>query len=347
MTKTFIQILTYMLIIVPRALAADPFIVTNVHVDATDSSTLAAQERAHKDGQLIATKILINRLTLYQARVEANIPDPVLTDAEQLIRALIINNEKRSGRHYFGDITVAFNPTAVRNYLQKYGLQMISTQARTRLFIPLLYGHDLWSENPWQAVWSQMQYDHALTPITSLKPEINGNAIITTEQAWNFDIPALRRIAQRYNTDQILIALTAQTRTGPRVHLVDIALDSQSWRDIGFFEAQDFAQLPFQIIDRLENDWKQATLITAETSQKIIVSVLYRDHLEWQILQNVINDSAQIHDARLDGLSKDGALMTLTYGGNLARLRTELAFKGVEIRNHPQLGVILLKSGQF
>ena len=53
---------------------------------------------------------------------------------------------------------------------------------------------------------------------------------------------------------------------------------------------------------------------------------------EWQQLQDIINGSAQIRSAQLIALSKRGALMSLTYGGDLERLRNELAFKGLQLK---------------
>ena len=49
----------------------------------------------------------------------------------------------------------------------------------------------------------------------------------------------------------------------------------------------------------------------------------------------------------MDALSKDGALMTITYGGDIGRLRNELAFKGVDVREDPSLGVVLGSTGRF
>ena len=77
------------------------------------------------------------------------------------------------------------------------------------------------------------------------------------------------------------------------------------------------------------------------------MSVLYQSHNEWLNHKEAINGSAQIQDARLDALSKDGALMTITYGGDINRLRNELSFKGVDVRNDPGLGVVLARTGRY
>ena len=76
------------------------------------------------------------------------------------------------------------------------------------------------------------------------------------------------------------------------------------------------------------------------------VSVLYDSQAEWQRLKSAIDSSAQIQGARLDAMSKDGALMTVTYAGDLGRLQRELSFKGVDIREDETLGTILTRSGR-
>jgi len=85
----------------------------------------------------------------------------------------------------------------------------------------------------------------------------------------------------------------------------------------------------------------------AANAVEMPISILYDSQSEWLRLKEAINGSAQIQDARLDALSKDGALMTITYGGNIGRLRNELSFKGVDVREHPSLGVVLGRTGRF
>ena len=105
--------------------------------------------------------------------------------------------------------------------------------------------------------------------------------------------------------------------------------------------------MPSAVISKLEADWKQASVSVAASAVEMPISIIYSSHGEWLRLKDAINGSAQIQDARLDALSKDGALMTITYGGDMSRLRNELAFKGVDVRQDPKLGVVLGRTGRF
>ncbi len=339
---TFIGfILTFM---ASLAFAADPFTVVGIPVDATGETPIEAQTLAIQDGQARAAKAIVERLTLAGERAVRPMAPIEVETAAKMIRALEIANEKRSNNRYLGDITVAFNPSEVQKYLKANGLNMVATQARTRLVLPVLEGQPLWSMNPWALVWQDGRYSHALTPIKSLGLGEGDDSLISSSEASAMDINALKRVGSRFGVDQILIVGTSG---GLTANVTDIALDTGQKRDLGFVSGADFQDLANQVVGNLEADWKQASVSTAENAVSMAVSVLYDGHSEWLRLKDAINGSAQIQDARLDALSKDGALMTITYGGDMARLRNELSFKGVDVRNDPSLGVVLARTGRF
>ncbi len=340
------------------ALAADPFTVSAVPVDATGQTAIEAQTIAISDGQLRAGQALIERLTLGGSG-SVTLDTPTIA---KLIRALEISNEKRSGNRYLGDITVAFNPSAMQSFLRSRNLEMISTQARERLVLPVLSGAPLWSDNPWLSAWQSSGYSHALTPVRSLTSS-QGNATgITAAQILSKDRGALARLGQNFGVNQILIAETDES--GFNAKITDIALDTGQTRDLGnvsidpkFLEqtnplaqpltGESHKHLAASIVNALEDDWKRSAVTVAQNAVTTTATILYGSHSEWQNLQTAINGSAQIQDARLDVLSKDGALMTLTYGGDINRLRNELSFKGVDVRTDPKLGLVLARAGRF
>ena len=330
------------------AIAADPFTVIGIPVDATGQTPIEAQTLAIQDGQVRAAQAIIERVTLSSERQSRPLAPIEIDVAAKMIRALEIANEKRSNNRYLGDITVAFNPSEVQKYLRANGLNMVTTQARTRLVVPVLDNQPLWDLNPWSVVWQDGRYRHALTPITSVPLGQGNDGILTMADINSLNISALKGLGSQFGADQILLVRSSETLGGlVTAEVTDIALDSGSKQDFGRVSAADFQDLANQVVNRLETDWKQASASTAENSVSMVVSVLYQSHSEWLRLKEAINGSAQIQDARLDALSKDGALMTVTYGGDINRLKNELSFKGVDVRNDPKLGVIFGRTGRF
>jgi len=311
--------------------AADPFTVSGIPVDATGTSPIEAQTLAIREGQARAANILLERLTVEGERLAKGTVPISEDNAAKMIRSMEIDNEKRSSTRYLGDITVGFNPSAMQAYLRQANLQMISSQSRERLVLPLTNGL-LDTESVWFQAWEKSGAQHALTPIRALSVEQAAALPITS-----LDMNTLRQIGASFNAQQILIA----DDLGGFVKVTDIALDSE--------QRQEFSVNggPLAVISYLESSWKQAAINVAANAVEIPVSILYDTHSEWLRLKEAINGSAQIQDARLDALSKDGALMTITYGGDISRLRNELAGKGVDVRQDPELGTVLGRTGRF
>lgn len=329
---------------VPLASAADPFTVAGVPVDATGSTAIQAQTLAISEGQARAAQILIERLTLAPERQAKRFTPLDTQTIARMIRALEIANEKRSAKRYLGDITVAFNPSQVQQVLRDRGLTMISTQSRPRLVLPLQAGSSLWSDSDWNAALRHSAFAHSLTPLRAISPGEGDASLINADTARRADIAALRRVGERFGLQQVLIAEASPGGSGVSVRITDVALDTGQKRNLGTVSGHDYSSAAAAMVEKLETDWKQASVSLAANAESITVSVLYRSHQEWQDLQDAINGSAQIQGARLDALSKDGALMTLTYGGDMNRLSNELAFKGVDVREDRELGVILTRS---
>ena len=146
------------------ALAQDPFTVTGIPVDATGDNAIEAQTEAISEGQVYASELLIARLTLPSERASKGVPPLSPEIVAPMIRALSVANEKRSTDRYLGDITVAFNPTQVQQFLRNSGLNMITTQARPRMVLPV-YGGQIWTDNAWSSAWSSDAFANSLTPV--------------------------------------------------------------------------------------------------------------------------------------------------------------------------------------
>jgi len=320
------------------ARAADPFTIVGVPVAARGSSAIEAQTIAIRAGQAEAARRLMERLTLESDRQSNPLPPLSADGAARMIRALEIANERRSSNRYLGDITVAFKPRDVQAYLSSAGLTMITSQSRERLVLPFLGGR-LDPEGEEYEAWSKNRYANALTPIRALPAEdISSLGLSSLRPSIADDLDRLRNLGQIAGVEQILIA----NYTGGGIRVTDVALDTG---ETDQFVASGY-EAERQIVTRLEQDWKANTAVLAGQAENMSVSVLYSSLEDWQALKAAIDGSAQIQDARLDAMSKDGALMSLTYAGDMDRLKRELAYKGVDIREDREMGIVLTRTGR-
>ena len=319
MTKNLKWLLALFCLLASPVLAADPFTVAKVPVDARGDTAIQAQTRAIGEGQISAARVLFNRLTLDSERAERGLPALNTQTVGPLIRGLSIDNERRSATRYLGDVSVAFNPSAVQRMLRDHGLTMVASQARERLIVPVGFT----SESPLIEEILSNRYAHALTPLRA--PNIDDVDRLYQEP----NGAQLDSLAARYDIEQLLII----RRSAGGLSAVDYAVDTGETRQLS---AANLAGL----VAQMEADWKQTSALPSDAIVTSTVSVLYSSLSEWQRLQNAINTSAQVQDARLDALSKDGALMTIRYG-SLDRLTAEMAQKGVRIFEDPQIGLVI------
>ncbi|MEP6343088.1 MAG: hypothetical protein ABJ275_07210 [Maricaulaceae bacterium] len=317
------------------AFAADPFTVTNISVDATGSTAIEAQEIALKEGQATAAAIMLQRVTLPSETLERGVPTPTPEMIGRMIRALEISNEQRTAQRYFGNVTISFNPTEVQRFLQANRLTLFSSQTQNRLVIPF----SRLGSNKLADTLKNGGFEHALTPLI-VAQALNG-----------FDpsialgnIEAAERVAAGYGVRQVLALKSDETLAGTSISMTDISLNTGEARNFGTVTGVTMELAVAAAVERLQDDWKTSSVSLASSVQDLPVSILFNSQSDWQSLQDVIDDSAQIQSARLDAISKDGALMTLSYGGDLDRLTKELSFKGVSLKDDPKLGVIIGRS---
>jgi len=329
MTRIFALVLAIFLFAASRACAADPFTVSGINVDATAANAIDAQIQAMADGQVAAASVLFNRLTLEQERAANPLPELTQETVTRLIRALEPSKERRSANRYLGEVTVAFNPSQVQAFLRDNNLTMVSSQARERLVIVRETG--LRGGNSLQSVFSDPRLSHALTPLQAASAE--DVAFLSMSPSDD----ELKALAAKYGLNQVLIV----EDTG---NITDISVDTGNRQSFYISPVPGDASFADRVIARLESDWKQASAVVAGEVVTTAVSVLYTSHSDWITLQDAINTSAQIKGARLDALSKDGALMTISYGGDINRLATELRFKGVRVEQDPNIGLVFKRS---
>ena len=337
MTRILLSLFIYFGLVL-SARAADPFTIVGVPVDARGSSAIEAQTIAIREGQAEAASRLMERLTLESERRTNPLPPLSADGAARMIRALEIANERRSSNRYLGDITVAFKPRDVQSYIKNAGLTMITSQSRERLVLPFTGGQLNPDSDEYEA-WSENRYINALTPIRALSADvISSLGLYSLSPSIAGDMDRLRDVGQIAGVEQILIA----NYTGGGIRVTDVSLDTG--------ETDQFVasgrEAERQIVTRLEQEWKANTAVLAGQAEDMSVSVLYSSLQDWLALKEAIDGSAQIQDARLDAMSKDGALMTLTYAGDMDRLRRELAFKGVDIREDRDMGVVITRAGR-
>lgn len=327
---------------------ANPFTVAGIRIDATANNAADAQAIAISQGQTRAAEILIARLTLPQDLADSLLPVLDTSMASQLVAGYDIANERRSPTRYIADLTVTFDRRAIRNLLRSYDLPYVETPQPTMLVIPVLQGGSqpvVW-EGPWYEIWASGRFENGLTPAVGLgQYEDNGaplgRSYITASQAMSMDQNVLEELALLYGVDRVAVIAARQgsnsvSATG---QYVDFSLSEPAYTRLPTVASgQGFEGAANRLIDELDLAWKEQSIVRNTNVSELQITVLHRNIRDWRTLQTAIAGASLISDARLDALSVQGAVMTLSYRGDVLQLANELEARGARLVEYDDLG---------
>jgi hypothetical protein len=337
--------------------AEDPYTVTGVEIDATADNALQAQTRAMRQGQRVAARLLVERLTLAEDRVgtplETEAADAFAIDdaiIAEMISGLEIRDEQRSSTRYLAKLDVGFHRRSVERVLDAYDIPFVDSQARPTLVLPVMEQGGallLWEDNPWREAWQTRRFRHALTPMfmPDIAPE---EAPISARQALQLNEAALQALAADYGVRRIAILRAGERSGGYRVggYLVELATDGtvavDTWGPETLYGGWQMAARTF--VTRREDEWKRASVVRDREETEMRVTVLYGGIDEWRRLQAALGRASLVRNAQLDALSRDGARMTVHYRGAVEQLVSELAERGATLEEHPELGWVVMST---
>lgn len=343
---SFLLLLAFALVVVfaPRAAYANDevFTVINVAVDATAATATAARERAINEGQRHAFTRLLNRLTPQDER--SQLPQLSDTAIDDLVRDFEIADEKTSPVRYIANLTVRFKPDEVRNLLRQRGVAYSETPSKPVLVLPLYddgsgAGTVLFADNQWRAAWEEQLPGDGLVPFVLPRDDEGDAAIITPEQAEASDEIALRAIAARYGTADVLVTLA---KIHPDETSGRDALDVSASR-LGTSAAEEsivttfapeendtddsamFDRAVSAVMSRIEESWKQSSLLRFDSQREISVKVPLSGLDTLVTVMRGLDGLASIQHIDLVRVSRDEADLQLSYVGDAEQLTLLLA----------------------
>jgi len=330
------------------AQARDPMTVSGVEIDAQAATAFEAQRRAMSEGQARAARILIERLTLPEDRLESGVMGVTPEDAASLIAGLQIADEQRSSTRYRGILSVEFDPRAVRRYLDGLSVPYVESPSAPVLVVPVLdrAGDDAVWRGGWYEAWRQGGFENALTPFIALgsrrgeEDEPLGRGLVSAAAARALDEDALRALAGLYEVEAVAVILARESAGEVRAAGAILHFEGGGVRreDLPMASGASFIQAASQIVQRRQDDWKRAAVVRGAERAEMEITFLFNSLSEWRALQGAVAGASLVENARLDAISRTGAAMSVTYRGVREQLAAELAARGARLEQDPQLG---------
>lgn len=321
------------------ALAQSPFSIDRVAIDASADTAFEAQRAALEDGQTRAAQILINRLTLPEDRMEADL-QPLTPDvAASLIAGLQISDEQRSSTRYRGVLNLDFDPRSVRAYLGGLSVPFVEFQASPIAVVAVTEtdsgGRVLGGS--WQEAWATGGFENALTPVLAVRPDQ-----VSVEAVLSLNELALQTLMADMGVETLMIAVARQGGSQTRAGGVLISVDEEgalTRAPVTAVAVQGgYAVAAARLVEQRQDQWKRENVVRNLEVAELEVSILFDSLGEWHELQRAVTGASLIQNARLDALSRTGAAMTLTHRGAREQVMAELSARGAMLRDEDDLG---------
>jgi hypothetical protein len=298
------------------------YTVVGIPVDERAATTIAAQENAFAAARLIATRELIDRITLAEDRGAAGGVPVDLELANRLSAAVDIVEESRGGGRYRGKLTVVMNPRLVREHLVSLGVPYIDEQAPSAVIL-------LAPESAFAAAQTG-DNPGGLAPYRLVVNAIANDA--------NADFWAL---AQGSGAQRLLVAREIRESGQLRV-----ALSLATPNGLEPFATTNLVAsadgLGGAVAQALDETWKRQAIVRAGERTNVQAVVRYTSLTEWVTLREALSRSPVVSEFRTLAVARDGALVRFAYAGSVERLNSDLVQRGVAL--NPDAGGWELRS---
>ena len=325
----------------------DIFTAVNLPVDVTAESALEAREKALQDGQRMALRRVLTRITLRTDH--SSLPEPDDKAIEQMVATVAVANEKTSTVRYLAKLTVRFHRAAVRQLLRAAGIRFSEARSKPILVLPVLEKGAALSlfenSNIWRNAWAGLDLPQdALMPLRLPLGDLMDITTITAQAALAGRGDLLKVIAHRYEVNNILVAhavLNIDLRAGglPRV-AVNLQRFGPGGKSIEVLDytvrvgndlEEAMGRLALLVAMDQQEQWKRRTQLSFGEEISLSALVPLSDLSDWLTVRKRLAASAMVSGFQLQGISLQDAQVVIDYLGDADSLAVSLAQRDLEL----------------
>jgi hypothetical protein len=353
MSFRLFAVFAFALLLVPAAFAPAAaqenslFTVSNVHVDASGSSSTEALNAAIAQGRARAFQILYRRLTR-----QADWPRQPPLDSAALLRlgrGYNIANERRSTTRYVADVTYIFNPQGVTRLLRASQIAYSEAPVRRILVIPMSPGV---GHGPWASALASPAVRDSQVPFSVLPAEDDAAlASLNFDAAgWN-DVAS---VAAKNHVTEVALAQALYAGGKMTVNIRRLGANEQPAKTqvevpLSGTVGTTYPAAAGAAVRAIEDLWKTRTAIDFTQRGRLTVDVRIASLAQWGEIQTALAGTSNVTGATVTAMTSNYARMNLTYQGGLEQLRETLGGEGLTLTNRGgqwTLAPNLQKAGQ-
>ncbi|MEM1148319.1 MAG: hypothetical protein AAF582_03065 [Pseudomonadota bacterium] len=299
----------------------DVYTIGGIAVDEQAETVSEAQQQAFAKAKVTGALRLIERFTLPQDRAAASdlIVDQALAD--RIAAAVDVEEEVAGAGRYRGSLAVIYNPAEVRAILTEVGLPFTDSTAPPAVLFTSA-SNDM--ELAWNLAWEE-------SPQGSLVPLlISRSAGYGANTTWEVLQDEIALFGARR-------AIFANLRGAQGSFIVDlVSVTPSGQRRIGISRRAPTLEAAIEAVtNKLNEDWKQTSIIRDTRRTLIEATVRYTSLAEWITLRNALVQSPLVSNFQTRAIATDGAVVAFGFAGDGQRLTSDLRDRGVVITAEP------------
>ncbi|MBL41140.1 MAG: hypothetical protein CMM49_00605 [Rhodospirillaceae bacterium] len=326
----------------------DPYVVKNIVVDITSTTTSNARDIALNKAQRIAYLKLIKRLVVAdQINLVPKINDKKIIE---MISSLQIDKEKALDKRYFATFLVKFNSSKIREFLKSNDILFSESISKRQIIIPVYEKEGvmmLWDDpNKWRISWINLtQNQNKIFPIFVPEGSLSDIATINAKQAINSNQKSLDKILSRYELENGIIAhavlvqdLNANllrlhvtlTKFGEQLKSVNI----QSFSIPNGNSEQALLDMSVKnVFNNILEEWKLENIIRFDNPNTISVSILTPDIKYFNEVIYLIKKTRVVEKVDVVNINKNVTQILVHFYGNSDQLVSSLQRNNLKLIN--------------
>jgi hypothetical protein len=339
------------------AQSAAVFTVSDIAVDATASDAVSARAQAVREGQQAGLDRLLRRLVA--AEDAARLPRAASLPIDDYVQSFEIADEELSSTRYIAELTVAYDPDAVRALLGDGGFAFAQSVSMPVVVLPLYEtGQDarLWpDDNPWWQAWADHMDPEQLLRLVLPLGDLEDMAKVSVGQAQAGDPAALADLAARYGAEDTLV-VTARTEGGlepeqvraVRFEARRIGREQQlEGQPLSLAVGPDrpldaaLALAVEQIQASLDERWKSANLLRFDQGGLMLVDVPIARLADWVAVKQRLERLPEVSEIAMTSFARDHVGIQIRYIGDEVHLEQALARLGLALTREGESWLLL------
>jgi hypothetical protein len=318
------------------------YTVGKVQVGAIAEDAVQAKDKAIAQGQEKALRVLLKRLALFDAynrfpRLEA-------TQVERMMDGLSVRNERNSATQYLATLDFSFQPNAVKDTLNRFGIAFTDERSPEVVVLPVLVENRAVKpagRNPWQKAFDGLDVEHMLTPMKIVPPRPDFAPLAPNSTPASAS-SAIETLKLQYHSQYLVLAYAELEAAAGAMNVRLMGSDasgevklSRRYRvfDRDLVEASErAARISAKTI---EDRWKLARFASEGTLNgpaeltRVEISAEFAGAKEWRQMRAKLQRAPGLQGFEVKSLNARGAVISLEFPGGADRLARVLQPQGM------------------